>query len=306
MPLLDPRHQADGRACILVATDFSDTSAQAIRAGAAIAEDPEVRLKVVHIVDMLEGQNLFDVFFESADALEEKVRVDASAKLRDFVAETLGESISSDVETEVRFGHPVDDLVGEAGHKDVVLLVLGTTGGGRLGNAIFGSTASRVLRETPVPVLMVSEDAPTRPARKILAPMDFSEPSRASLVAAANLARSNDGEVLVFNAMTSPPITPYYPAAPPPSTQLLNTLGEERNAKLTQLVAELEVNDVATILEVQHTEAIEDAILEAAEDHDVDLICMGSHGRKGLERFMLGSTAEKVLRAARRPVLVIK
>jgi nucleotide-binding universal stress UspA family protein len=49
-----------------------------------------------------------------------------------------------------------------------------------------------------------------------------------------------------------------------------------------------------------------DEVLDYAEDHDIDCIVMGTHGRRGLSRMLLGSTTSRVLRAAEMPVLVVR
>lgn len=306
MPLLDSSRELSDRDSVIVAVDFSPASGRALKTAAAVVAGSDVVLRVVHVVDVMRAQNMFAVFFESPEKLHEKVSTDAREQVEKFIDETLGEDRPEDVEVKLRFGHPIDDLVDESTREGVLMVVMGTTGAGRLKSAVFGSTASRVLRRTAKPVLMVSESAQVGPIERILAPVDFSESSKTSLVTAANLARLSNGKVWAYNAMTSPPLTPYYPAAPPPSPKLLDALSEERSKKLQDVVDELEVGDVTQVLSVDHSESIEDAILAAADDKDVDLICIGSHGRKGVERFFLGSTAEKLLRISTRPVLVVK
>ena len=103
MPILASKHR-DGRTCILVATDFSDASKTAVLLGAKLAERADVRLHLLHVVDM--GEHPLRLFFESADALRERVDEDAQERLTTFAAEVLGDV--ADVELTVKFGHPVD------------------------------------------------------------------------------------------------------------------------------------------------------------------------------------------------------
>lgn len=58
--------------------------------------------------------------------------------------------------------------------------------------------------------------------------------------------------------------------------------------------------------EVRQSTSIHRAILDYADDHDVDLIVMGTHGRRGLDRYLLGSVTEKIVRVADVPVLTVK
>jgi len=141
--------------------------------------------------------------------------------------------------------------------------------------------------------------------RRILCPTDFSELATFALRYAAELARCSNASLLVMHAD---------PFLPPPYLTVgqieewLQTL-ERAKAATRQYLAEYVRSvigaqpDVDSLL-VEAPPAR--AILETAQKYDADLIVMGTHGRGGLSRVMLGSVTERVLRESDRPVLTIR
>jgi nucleotide-binding universal stress UspA family protein len=100
--------------------------------------------------------------------------------------------------------------------------------------------------------------------------------------------------------------SPYFSSLPSLDGESIKNAIHDRFDRLEQMIEELGVNDVTSIADVELTESAPRAILDEAAQREVDLICLGSHGREGLERLFLGSTAETVLRKSTIPVLVIR
>jgi nucleotide-binding universal stress UspA family protein len=143
------------------------------------------------------------------------------------------------------------------------------------------------------------------PPRRILCPTDFSELATFALRYAAEVARCSNAQLLVMYAD---------PFLPPPhftAEQIEEVLRALERAKaaarryLTEYVRTVvgAERDVESLL-VEDTPAR--AILETARARDADLIVMGTHGRSGLSRIMLGSVTERVLRESDRPVLAVR
>ncbi|MFO0912116.1 MAG: universal stress protein [Pirellulales bacterium] len=131
--------------------------------------------------------------------------------------------------------------------------------------------------------------------QRILCPVDFSDRSRESLKYAAGLAHSLHAKLVLLHAFDLPATldlagqtTPLDPALRPQLDEWAGAQGE--------LTAEV-------ILHAGHPGEV---ICWVAQDRKCDLIVMGTHGRTGLLRTLLGSTAEHVLRHARCPVLTIR
>jgi universal stress protein A len=136
-------------------------------------------------------------------------------------------------------------------------------------------------------------------AKKILLPTDFSMTGRACLTLASRLARES-GATLVILHVQEPSLVHganelCYAFPDPDRESLLKRLEEVASADPTVHCEQyLVLGDPAA------------EILRMAEDENVDLIVMGTHGRKGLSRLIMGSVAEAVMRRATCPVLTLK
>jgi nucleotide-binding universal stress UspA family protein len=81
---------------------------------------------------------------------------------------------------------------------------------------------------------------------------------------------------------------------------------EQAQAEMSELVSSLEAEAAQRVTSQVYVGTPAATIVKFAEDHPIDLIVMGTHGRTGLEHLMLGSVAEKVVRRAPCPVLVVR
>jgi nucleotide-binding universal stress UspA family protein len=133
--------------------------------------------------------------------------------------------------------------------------------------------------------------------QRILHPTDFSAHSDAAFVLACSLARDSKAAVLVLHVVP-PPIT-YDDVAESRQEGYRENLRDELHR----------VNAEGLPLGVVHLLLDGDpatVILETAANHGADLIVLGTHGRSGVGRLLMGSVAEKVLRKANCPVLIVK
>src|SRR5574340_619134 len=142
--------------------------------------------------------------------------------------------------------------------------------------------------------------------RNILAPVDFSPLSAAGLRYAAEFARCTQARltVLFANPFTPPP---YFTQGKIAQMEEQYREGmREAEAQLHKF-AEESVGEPRPDFGIQVVEALPvDGIMSAAANLGADLIAMGTHGRSGLNRFMLGSVAERVIREANIPVLTVR
>ncbi|MGE0824864.1 MAG: universal stress protein [Candidatus Binatia bacterium] len=142
--------------------------------------------------------------------------------------------------------------------------------------------------------------------KKILVPTDFSENAEHALSWALGLAADCKAKVLVFNA--APPMASF---AFPESVYYPDLARMEREviADAEQRVAEFAAKHAGGGVTVETLVTLGEPVWEitqAAEREQVDLIVMGSHGRTGLSHVLLGSVAERVVRHAPCPVLVVR
>jgi universal stress protein A len=143
------------------------------------------------------------------------------------------------------------------------------------------------------------------PVRRILTPTDFSGPACSCIRAASELAEHFGAELLLVN------IVPALPGVPPDPNYVFKIpefekyLHAEATEKLRKASEELIGQNVKVRTMVGHGSAAEEIVLIAKNEH-ADLIVISTHGSTGLERFVFGSVAEKVVRLAECPVLTVR
>jgi universal stress protein A len=136
--------------------------------------------------------------------------------------------------------------------------------------------------------------------KKILCPVDFDENSIAALRYARDLAKDNDAILQVLHVTFVPSVSPGFPLEPYP------VVSDEPSDLELQKIAREHLDGKVRYELASRTGKPAETINQAAEDFDADLIVMATHGRTGVTRLFLGSVAEHVVRASRRPVLTIR
>lgn len=145
------------------------------------------------------------------------------------------------------------------------------------------------------------------PIRHILAATDLSHHAEVALRRAAGLAREHGAELEILHALAATPVlVPAWgdPGAAPWLRE--EVLAEGVQERLVELAARIAGDDGLIVrTRVLHGHP-QDAIADQAEDWDADLVVIGAHGEGGLLDRVLGSTARRLLRRCRRPVLVVR
>ncbi len=137
------------------------------------------------------------------------------------------------------------------------------------------------------------------PFRRILSPVDFDDNSLAALETAAQIARQNDGTVLLFHVV---PMV-IAPTGMPLYVDIYKGQEETAKEKLREMAAKRLQGIKYELL--THLGEPAGAIIRTAKRSAADVIVMATHGRRGFSRVMLGSVAEMVLREAPCPVLCV-
>ncbi|ACF14956.1 UspA domain protein [Chloroherpeton thalassium ATCC 35110] len=138
--------------------------------------------------------------------------------------------------------------------------------------------------------------------KKILCPTDFSDVSKNAVRYANEFARSMQANVIFLHVVEPRPIATDMTVAYIPIETDLEKIAED---DLSNLIEEEKVKGISAAKSVMVGHP-SDIIIEQAESQDVDLIILGSHGRTGITRLLMGSVAEAVLRKAPCPVLIVK
>jgi nucleotide-binding universal stress UspA family protein len=212
------------------------------------------------------------------------------------------------VETEFLIGQPADEILRVVGEREPRLLVLATHGRSGLSRWRYGSVASRLVREAPVPTVVVGPNVleQQRPPaiRRILVPLDGSPLAESALPVAEELAASFGAELVLARVLerTFGPIG-YYGIPELDVAQLDRELAIAAKDYL-QRVRERVPSERPVEISLQRGTAA-GALIDLVDGQKIDLVVMASHTRAGFARAMLGSVADRMLQC-NAPVLLVR
>lgn len=304
-----PRVANPGPRAILVPVDFSTAATETIAHAAALAKATAGRVTLLHVMAPVRTAPALG---ELAGSIVTDDFVDPKIVTRRLQA-LARRSIPAAVRGELFLGEgDAGRVIATAAHDLAIdLIVLATRAHTDLERLLLGSTAEFVVRHSPCPVLAVpprgSRKAKVRSVaagriRTVLVPVDLFEPSRHALRYAVALADRLTAKLTLLHVM--PPLTT--PRRRPLVVSRENVeAGEGARAQLVQLAASEMRGRGPVALQVLVGDAAEQ-IVESAARSGTNLIVVGTHGRGALGRFLLGSTAENIVRHAPCPVLVVR
>jgi nucleotide-binding universal stress UspA family protein len=291
---------------ILFPTDFSRCSRQALAHALLLAQRFESELHLFHAV-VLHGEHLDDALFEQSGPrdLVSRLTSQADQEMSGLLAvEEAGRLVVTKAQERGFHAGPV--ILEYAAQHGVDLIVLGTHGRRGPARLFLGSVAQEVVRTARCPVLTVRErEEPRHPAglERILVAVDFSPPAELAVAWGQELARRFGARLQLLHVVEQPIYPSLYGPIATPAT--LEAMAEARRGALEGLDRMAEELGVASTRHVLEGPAAA-AITEFADKHDSDLVVVGTHGLTGLERLLLGSTAERVVRQAAPPVLTVR
>lgn len=292
---------------ILVALDGSAFAARAVPYAALLARRCQAELILARAIHG--STHLFPTAGASAPAALAQHRTEAEIDLaqqqRALGAETFP------IKTQVVEGPAAPVLLEAARAQDVALIVMATHGRSGPSRWVMGSTAEQVLRETHLPILLLTPWAldagpPDRLTRRVVVPLDGSDVGQRIVPIAGVLARRLRASVTFVRALEHPrtldtlPLEMYGVPTPPDyfetaQAAAMTTLGDQAERwRAGGLDADFTVDEGLAA----------DVIVAAAREREAGWIAMASHGRGGLGGLVLGSTALAVLHRSTLPVLI--
>ena len=293
---------------ILVSTDFSDTAAAAFRPAVELARSFGSEVTVAYVLDRL----TYNTGYPYLDLSEYQARVEELArKSLDKAVSDLKELGAEKVRGIYRVGTPHVELLREAAKEEegYDLIVVATHGLSGFRRFILGSTTERIVRKSRCPVLAVHTEPPDRTfqVRRILFPTDLSSTSSEALPYAAAMAAHFSAQLELFHVFEDPTsLPPVGPGYLMPSAEEIQKYRDECVEELEARVSSLSAGGASVSWRIVEDAHPAEAIVGHAKDGGFDLIITPSHGRRGLEHMFLGSVAERVVRFAEVPVLVVK
>jgi nucleotide-binding universal stress UspA family protein len=302
---------------ILVPLDGSTFGEQALPLAMSIARRSGAALELTHV------HKLLDVFYVEVqalgDALEESLRKQEKAYL-ESVAQRLRADGSVKVTTSLLEGPVAAQIRNQAVETKADLVVITTHARGALGRFWLGSTADELIRELPMPVLMVHPTDSTRSSqnhlafKKILIPLDGTPLAEQILLPAVGLAKLFGAEIDLLRVLQ-----PLLPTSVPVGMGTFSEVALHMAEDVDKLQKQLEqgafdyLEGVAKKLRAEkltvkcHVVLADQpgvGVLKEAQTAGSDLIALETHGKRGLTRLFLGSVADKVIRGSPVPVLM--
>lgn len=281
---------------ILVPTDGSDPADAALDHALAIAAETGATVHVLYVADTNEpslirfGAEVEDVLEQEGEEVVEAATeraTDRGVAVRDRVIQ----------------GQPRKVILEYAASEGVSMVVVGAHGHNGIGEYLLGSTTERVANACEVPVLTVRAGEDTRqsyPYKAVLVPTDGSEHAGAALELGAAVAARAGASLHLLSIVDELPET-----IEPGSIHLSEDIERTYERRLEEAAAvarEAGVEDVVTAVE---SGSVPREVVAYAEE-GIDLVAMGTHGRSGLDRYLLGSFTDRVVRTSPVPVLTAR
>jgi nucleotide-binding universal stress UspA family protein len=219
-------------------------------------------------------------------------------EMKKLVAQVQAHGVS--VEPEIRYGDVYDEIKRDIEAVKPDLIVMGTHGRRGFERWFLGSTTEKLLRHSPVPIVTISAagaEPRTQPRfNRILVTTDFSDGTADALAYAFSISQENQSKVVLLHVLHDVPME-----AGGSYQDVLITGVRKRLEELVPAEAE-NWCDIVTRVE---TGVPYRMILKTIEEERPDLLVMNIHGKGMLDRALLGSTAERVVRAASCPVMMV-
>lgn len=292
---------------IMVPLDGSPLAEQALPLAVRIAERAKAKLRLV-LVHMPPPPPIDRASAKVATSLELAVRKSEKDYLRGLQAklrETTGRAVSGATLTG-RVPNALADQVTELG---VDLVAIATHGRGGVQRAWLGSVADELIRSLEVPVLVVRPGASGPPkVGSIIVALDGSALAEQALGPAAAMADLLGAEVTLVRVvqpvlLASDPTLPLPSAYDDVATDLLRTQAQDY---LDDLAESLRAEGIRTTAVASLGWNVVETLLDLTQAQGLGMIAIATHGRGGVRRLALGSVADKLVRAAAVPVLVVR
>ncbi|HXG08223.1 MAG TPA: universal stress protein [Gemmataceae bacterium] len=296
---------------LLVPLDGSTFGEQALPLALSIAHRAKAVLRLAHVHVPLAAMYVEGVPFLDND-LESEAKEHERAYL-DAVVKRLASDPAVSLTSTLLEGPIANALLEYAAAVGVDLLIMTTHGRGPLSRFWLGSVADQLVRQAPMPILLVRprEGSPELPGgpcfRHILIPLDGSPLAEQAIepaVALGSLFEVGYTLLRVVNPLQTVGHDPAGFAISGFDPLVQKRLQVEAEDYLERIAERLRPRATRVLTRVIVGAQPAAAILDAAREQGADLIALATHGRGGLRRLLLGSIADKVLRGATTPVLV--
>jgi len=238
---------------------------------------------MLHVLDMPDTVTIDEsgAIATCGDIDEEFVRSKKEIADRNF--ENISKQYPGEITTHLRAGKVTDTIVEFTRDKGFDLVVMGTKGAWGIKEKVSGSTTQMIVRQSHIPVLSMMCDRSQLKVKNILLVHDFTNPSKESL-----------SLLKIFIQTINPRIH---------FLQIINE-SQERLHILSKMDEFASVNGITNYEKhLLNDSDIESGVIHFNQMHDMDLICIGTHGRTGISRIIHPSETEKLINHLFKPII---
>lgn len=275
---------------ILVPTDFSDQAKHALKLAVEISKKTDAELILLHVVE-IPGQTSFNTMGEvtNVDGMEGvfvmKMIELGKKKLKALKDNDLLEGVN--LKTELKAGNTYYNISTMVNEYKPDLIIMGTSGSSGVDEILIGSNAEKVVRNAKCPVLTLKEEISLANIDNIAFASALKSDDKELAAKLKEIAQLSYAKIHLLKVNTP------------------NNF-ESTGSTTKQMDEYMKKNGLEAEKHIQNGVNEEEGILEFAKEKNIDLIAMGTHGRKGLMHLLSGSIAEDVVNHSKRPVLTLK
>ena len=297
---------------MLIPLDGSKLSENVLPYARVLAGALGLRIDLLSVVESLDfARTTHAGHMRSVDSIVEATMRAGEQYLQDVVAPSFTGIVVDNCFVEQ--GNPEAIIIERAARDKGTLIGMATRGRSGIHRWLMGSVAEKVLRGAANPLLLVRGDEQGKSdgaatLKSIIVPLDGSKRAETVLPQAMELVKKLSLEIVLTRAYQIP-VYAYGGADAvylPNVDALLTQLREETGAYLEAKVNELRANGIEKVSSIPLVGSGADEIIDLARKTPDNLIAMCTHGRSGVDRWVLGSVTEKVVRHSGDPVLVVR
>lgn len=315
---------------ILVPTDFSENSEIALKVAAEFVDFFGCTVDLIHSIPLIkyfsESMDPLGVPFSLEKNMYPHCLENAHTKLEELAEKYIKKEYRGKMIAVIE--RKASEAIVDQSKKDQYDLILMSSKGGHNSIHLMGGTPEKVIRHSKIPVLVVNEEITSENLRTILVPVDFSESSLFAVIPAFELAKELGAQIELLNIVelysAGSDMVPYMPTSVDEDLVYENLITKlsayllsheeyqlllSRTGKVyeDELVSTETIHNNSVKLSTRIVKGITayQEIVDYAKEN-ADLVVMNTHGRTGLARVLVGSTAEHVSKLIEKPLLVVR
>mgnify|MGYP003737374193 CR=1 FL=1 len=273
---------------ILIPTDFSESSDNALNVGIAIAERHKAEIILLHVIDRFAYLQPAEVFLPDVRPLPD-INYMIENRIKEF-AENIKKKTGLEVKGKVRSGQPFEQICRLAFEEEVSMIVIASHGSGGLRGLFMGSEAYRVVKNATCPVLTIPGKWKDKEFNKVLFPVRLIPGALEKYIYSRPIIEKNNSELYLLG--------------------LTDTKDAENKEELDQLVYKLKVQLQNDRIRYQTSyckgDDFPDEVIKKAKELGIDLIILTANIDTNWKNFFIGPFVQQVINHSNNPVLSIK